>query len=921
MATVVNTRSVALANANPRLLNAANAAVILTASTPVFHVDTSKNITPSNITIAAQLISIVGTVTFSSSGCTLTGISGNTATLTAANMTNSSATVTATITYRGQTFSSTVSINKVLDGAMANLIDLSWWARGASIPWTLNGEYNAIQSVGTSGADLALLGPKRSADDVWYCKETTGDGQSGGGWDFVSENLDPTKTYRFAVPIYKLSGSGGVSYWGVRNVCTLNTTTVVDGYFANSAGLPNDSLPVGKWHLFVGYIFPAGSTNHANDGAGVFDCTTGMRIVAGQNYCFKPGDGAISHRAYQYYAPLNGEQLFGRPMIHVVDGSEPSLSEFFNFADSLNAIASDGVLSRGKKTQVIVDWQTCDSEWNSLKAQASALGVSYVAYDTAHQNLSNYLISLSPGWSDTTQDTSIDPNTWKSKWNAYFDEKQKLINAMSAQAASSTFTPLASATWEFRNTQDGWSPSNGAGMTANADSITVTSTNNDPIIYSPSTNFSGGLYDRVRVKLRRKAGSGWDGTLFYHTSGHGDNGSYCASVSPGPSISDVWTILEFNMSASATPSDWLGNTITGLRLDLGASAADVFEIDWVSVGKVGPTNLPDLGHHTFRVIAAGANSNSTPAAGPGLFRDGVTLDGATRSYALAVVRRSDGQVTYNKHYDVFGVGAVGGGTAADLAADLNTIGSDYIAVVWTYDEPQGHRMDSGLADAMYRCGASRAVFGSSQFKYRSAYILVGIGGCGEGNGAEAYQGAVDSDANAWCDLAFTLTNGSISGVSGTYVPRTLVDYGYTGSMNATTGAPAGTNVGSTDAATVESNAAAGKASKDALATPLTVTLSTTGGATTSTYSKNGTDCATQTAYPTVSGGSGNNEFSWATDSTSPTATSAPTGANCFAHMKGPGVVEDVDIYLICHVKDKNTGQTGQATILFTLSFT
>jgi hypothetical protein len=108
---------------------------------------------------------------------------------------------------------------------------------------------------------------------------------------------------------------------------------------------------------------------------------------------------------------------------------------------------------------------------------------------------------------------------------------------------------------------------------------------------------------------------------------------------------------------------------------------------------------------------------------------------------------------------------------------LNAIPNGDIVVIWTFDEPRDGRVDSGLPAAMYRCGASRAVFGSSQFRFRSAYILVGVAGSGEGMGAEVYSGAVDSDPNAWCELGFQIQNGvlTVSGANGG--ARSLYDLG------------------------------------------------------------------------------------------------------------------------------------------------
>lgn len=189
------------------------------------------------------------------------------------------------------------------------------------------------------------------------------------------------------------------------------------------------------------------------------------------------------------------------------------------------------------------------------------------------------------------------------------------------------------------------------------------------------------------------------------------------------------------------------------------------------------------GQLTFRVVTWGNSASSLPSApnGAGLYRNGSHVPGTARSYALTRIRRSDGAVTFIDNYDVYGNAAA----AASMAAALNATGPDHIVVVHSYDEPQANRLSGGLVEAMYRCGASRGVFGSPQFRHRSAYVLVGIPGCGEANGAEAYQGDIDSDPNAWVDLAFQLVAGDLVGVTANYSPRSLRDYGYVGVMDAT----------------------------------------------------------------------------------------------------------------------------------------
>jgi hypothetical protein len=504
-------------------------------------------------------------------------------------------------------------------------------------------------------------------------------------------------------------------------------------------------------------------------------------------------------------------------------------------------------------------------------------------------------------------------------------------------AALSSFSPYS--TWDFTGSIQGWAAVNGATLTANTDSITITSTNVDPILESPgSLGFSGSKYDKVRVRIRRLAGSGWDGSLYFDKPGGVGEGTLGRGFLANPNLgSNVWTTLEWDLS---TVTGWTSNTIDHIRLDFGSTAQDVFEIDWVSIGRYGvgsdelssaaataqadadaanaaiaaissdsvlskaekpqmmidvtaisdekpglvtqcgalgvdsgpyqtaynalsdylgslspawndttqdtsidgvtfrtkftdyytakqglvndiaskastmasgvtlsasgvlqgagggQVTLPGMGHNTYRVITIGNSCTATLPAAIGLYINGVLQGGIniSRSYTVVVLNRSTGNIISATNYDVYGVGETNGKTAATMASDLNALTSDKIILVISYDEPYAHRLDSGLDTAMYRCGASRAVYGSPSFKSRSAYVLVGIPGCGEGNGAEAYQGSVDSDPNAWVDIGFGIVNGTLTGVSVNYRPRTLADYSYTGDLNATNGATIGTNV-------------------------------------------------------------------------------------------------------------------------------
>lgn len=157
--------------------------------------------------------------------------------------------------------------------------------------------------------------------------------------------------------------------------------------------------------------------------------------------------------------------------------------------------------------------------------------------------------------------------------------------------------------------------------------------------------------------------------------------------------------------------------------------------------------------NNYRIISFGSSASTGLSAG--VFDGGGTLIGApSRSYMLSVFSRSTGALVSHKAYDVYGSTAAAG----TLSTDLNALGNDSIVAVWTFDEPQNDRT-AGLLTALYRCGATAGVVGSSSFQYRSAYVLIGIPGCGTGNGFEAYAGNIDRSTTALLDINFTIKNG------------------------------------------------------------------------------------------------------------------------------------------------------------------
>lgn len=142
-------------------------------------------------------------------------------------------------------------------------------------------------------------------------------------------------------------------------------------------------------------------------------------------------------------------------------------------------------------------------------------------------------------------------------------------------------------TWDF-DALDGWTVSNST-TSLSGGILTQTHTASDGQLISPAVSFAGGTYDKIRARIKRKAGSGWDGTVYYTTAGHGISSSYRKLIS-SPTSTELadWYIVEWDMSTlTAGGTDWTSSTILSFRIDLGSTSTDAFYIDWVSVGRRG----------------------------------------------------------------------------------------------------------------------------------------------------------------------------------------------------------------------------------------------------------------------------------------------------------------------------------------------
>jgi hypothetical protein len=188
---------------------------------------------------------------------------------------------------------------------------------------------------------------QRTADPVGsYDVRASGDGgiNSSAGYPGNYFSVDPSKAYRLVIPVRRVSGTllaSGITrqvqlYFGLggNSVTNLNTTTLNSNpYFISAASL---SSYIGQWCIFVGYVYPYGQTGLTNS-AKIVNLVTGAVTQGTACYNWAPGNTKASIRAFQYGADEGSVVEFGKPMVHELNGSEPTLSDMFPLASLHNS--------------------------------------------------------------------------------------------------------------------------------------------------------------------------------------------------------------------------------------------------------------------------------------------------------------------------------------------------------------------------------------------------------------------------------------------------------------------------------------------------------------------------------------------------------------------------------------------------------
>lgn len=169
--------------------------------------------------------------------------------------------------------------------------------------------------------------------------------------------------------------------------------------------------------------------------------------------------------------------------------------------------------------------------------------------------------------------------------------------------------------FDFASTVEGWSGSR-CDLSVETGRMIVTNTSAIAYLNSPGTSINGREHDRVRCRITRRAGSGWNGQITYVTPSHGSSTSFNKIIpDPGLTIGQS-VIVEWDMSQLTNGgNDWSSSTITRFYLWLSSASGDVFEVDWIAIGRIAPSAsvASVVDERTARIAGDESNASATTA--------------------------------------------------------------------------------------------------------------------------------------------------------------------------------------------------------------------------------------------------------------------------------------------------------------------
>jgi hypothetical protein len=295
-----------------------------------------------------------------------------------------------------------------------NLVDPSTWVLNSS--GSQPGFNQFATSSGGQNSIVMYSSPDGTLRPVWRASSGSGPNSADGGWTSSAGVQVLTKnTYRYSVwtQVVNSGTLNGTLFLGAQfcDVSPLGSATAdTNPYFVAT---PRGNLTVGKWYLVVGYIFSAGTGLPAQHLGGVYDGTTGLKIIEGVDYQFRQTNTTdnVGLRTFHLYSNTTGSiQYFYDPRISLCDGTEPTLNQLLSVSVALGATvgATAGVDLKDSSGAALADSAIKNSAITvGADGVLTNVGTSGVVVDNKANNFGQNLITNSDITSSLTwyQDT------------------------------------------------------------------------------------------------------------------------------------------------------------------------------------------------------------------------------------------------------------------------------------------------------------------------------------------------------------------------------------------------------------------------------------------------------------------------------------------------------------------------------------
>ena len=135
------------------------------------------------------------------------------------------------------------------------------------------------------------------------------------------------------------------------------------------------------------------------------------------------------------------------------DAADDAQTDATTALGSLSDISADTKITPVEKLTLLPIWNSILSEKTDIDTQADSLSVSKVAYGTAYDTLYAYVVTSLDTFGNMATTTTITRATWDADFEAYYNAKIEILNAIAAKAA--LLADLAQCTGDLDDIVDG----------------------------------------------------------------------------------------------------------------------------------------------------------------------------------------------------------------------------------------------------------------------------------------------------------------------------------------------------------------------------------------------------------------------------------------------------------------------------------